>query len=122
MNDWRLCYQLIAMFRMCVGQFQKVRPTSEANLGSSYDYASIMHYSTTSGSKNGQPTMVPLRPVPAGVVIGQRSTLSDIDIAEIQRMYNCNGQTPPGNPSALPPSIRCRWNALPNREIHDIDF
>lgn len=49
-----------------------------------YDYGSIMHYGATSFSKNGQPTIVPLR---AGVTIGQRNGLSTNDRLTIAHLY-----------------------------------
>ena len=50
-----------------------------------YDYGSIMHYPATAFSKNGQPTIVPLKP--GGNQIGQRSGLSAGDIAAVKFMY-----------------------------------
>ena len=55
-------------------------------LGLPYDYDSVMHYSGTSFSKNGKPTM---RPYKEDAQIGQRKTLSPTDIAEIRKFYNC---------------------------------
>ncbi len=52
-----------------------------------YDYASIMHYPATAFSTNGQPTIVPLQPLPPGIVIGQRNGLSAGDIAGVHMMY-----------------------------------
>ena len=52
-----------------------------------YDYGSIMHYPPTAFSVNGQPTIVALQPIPAGVTVGQRTGLSAGDIAGVQAMY-----------------------------------
>ncbi|HAT8179602.1 TPA: peptidase [Legionella pneumophila] len=49
-----------------------------------YDYGSIMHYGRLAFSKNGQPTIIPLID---GVEIGQRTHLSEKDIAAIKAMY-----------------------------------
>jgi len=49
----------------------------------SYDYGSIMHYSATAFSKNGQPTIR----VKGGQPIGQRKGLSKGDIAAIRLAY-----------------------------------
>lgn len=49
-----------------------------------YDYGSIMHYPRWAFSKNGKDTIVPLQ----DVEIGQRSTLSDGDIAAVETMYD----------------------------------
>ncbi|XP_059620602.1 zinc metalloproteinase nas-13-like [Phlebotomus argentipes] len=55
-----------------------------------YDYGSVMHYSSTAFSINGQPTIVPIQ---SGVTIGQRLGMSELDIKRLNRMYNCpNGQ------------------------------
>lgn len=51
----------------------------------SYDYESIMHYSVTAFSKNGKPTIQPLKP--GGEKIGQRNGLSAGDIAGVRAMY-----------------------------------
>lgn len=51
----------------------------------SYDYESIMHYSATAFSKNGKPTIEPLKP--GGEKIGQRDGLSAGDIAGVRAMY-----------------------------------
>jgi hypothetical protein len=52
-----------------------------------YDYGSIMHYPPTAFSINGQPTIVALQPIPAGVVMGQRTGLSPGDIAGVGMLY-----------------------------------
>jgi hypothetical protein len=49
-----------------------------------YDYGSIMHYPSDAFSRNGEPTIVPRQ---AGVVIGQREALSDMDVATVRTMY-----------------------------------
>lgn len=49
-----------------------------------YDYSSIMHYPRWAFSKNGEDTIVPLQ---NDVEIGQRDTLSELDIAAIEAMY-----------------------------------
>lgn len=52
-----------------------------------YDYGSIMHYPPTAFSINGQPTIVPRQPLPAGVTLGQRESLSAGDIQGVAMMY-----------------------------------
>jgi len=56
------------------------------NQGSTYDYASIMHYGTTAFSTNGKPTMIPRK---SGTIIGEAKQLSPMDIAEVRHLYRC---------------------------------
>lgn len=73
--------------------FQNIVPGREGNFNQHitdgddygrYDYGSIMHYGSMAFSRNGQPTIVPLRP---GVTIGQRNGLSAGDVATVRAMY-----------------------------------
>lgn len=50
-----------------------------------YDYGSIMHYPSWAFSKNGEDTIVPLQD---GIEIGQRTHLSEGDLAAIAEMYD----------------------------------
>jgi len=52
-----------------------------------YDYGSIMHYPPDAFSINGQPTIIALQPLPAGVVMGQRNGLSAVDLAGVLMLY-----------------------------------
>jgi len=52
-----------------------------------YDFGSIMHYPRNAFSNNGQDTIVPIHPLPPGVVMGQRNGLSAGDIAAVHQMY-----------------------------------
>src|SRR5579871_3716405 len=49
-----------------------------------YDYDSVMHYSATGFSTNGQPTIQVNTP---GATIGQRAGMSSGDIAEVRDAY-----------------------------------
>lgn len=51
-----------------------------------YDYESILHYGAYAFTKNGLKT---IEPKIAGVTIGQRSYLSELDIKKVNIMYNC---------------------------------
>jgi hypothetical protein len=50
-----------------------------------YDYCSIMHYSTTGGAKSGLKAFTVLRP--ASCTVGQRQAMSTKDIETIKRIY-----------------------------------
>lgn len=49
-----------------------------------YNYQSIMHYSPYAFSKNGEKTIIPLQ---EGVIIGQRDTISPLDVIAIKTLY-----------------------------------
>ncbi|XP_053661515.1 seminal metalloprotease 1-like [Anopheles marshallii] len=51
-----------------------------------YDYGSVMHYSSTAFSKNGEKTIVPKDP---NAAIGQRVGMSERDISKLNHMYKC---------------------------------
>ncbi|CAB4031273.1 zinc metallo ase nas-4-like, partial [Paramuricea clavata] len=76
------------------------------SMGYAYDYESIMHYGRKFFTSNGKDTIrVRRRPglgnVSLGHVnMGQRKRLSDIDVAQINAMYNCNK-------IATPTSAKC---------------
>jgi hypothetical protein len=82
------------------GNFSKM--TTSFNPGA-YDYASIMHYPATAFSINGQATIVT---IPAGIPIGQRSTLSTLDVSGVRAMYpaTTGGTTPPTPPPPTTPT------------------
>jgi predicted SnoaL-like aldol condensation-catalyzing enzyme len=65
-----------------IHNFDQYSSEEGIDLGS-YDFGSIMHYGQTAFSRNGQPTIVPLR----GEAIGQRDHLSAGDIAGVKAMY-----------------------------------
>jgi len=79
--------------------FDKYDSTYVNTQSTQYDYGSVMHYDAYAFTSNGRPTIVPLQ---ANVVIGQRTTMSSIDLQEIRMFYNCSatGQTFP--PSTTP--------------------
>ncbi|MFD7874408.1 M12 family metallopeptidase [Streptomyces sp. NPDC059766] len=54
----------------------------------SYDYGSIMHYPPTAFAVDGsRPTVIARQPLPPGVVMGQRTGLSQGDIDAVHAMY-----------------------------------
>jgi len=56
------------------------------NLGTPYDYQSVMHYNKFAFTKNGQDTITT---IPNQVPFGGASRMSDIDIQRINRLYQC---------------------------------
>ncbi|XP_053179338.1 hatching enzyme 1.2-like [Scomber japonicus] len=64
--------------------FNKVQTN---NLGTPYDFDSVMHYSKYAFSRNGQPTIV-ARSNP-NLNFGGAKTLSPNDIARVNRLYKC---------------------------------
>jgi len=64
--------------------FKKLRANGVTNFGLGYDYDSIMHYGPFAFSKNGKPTIVPLK---ANAKIGEARQLSPKDVETLRRMY-----------------------------------
>ncbi|XP_056401090.1 embryonic protein UVS.2-like [Hyla sarda] len=88
------------------------------NLSLPYDYSSVMHFDKYAYTSNDLPTIKPT-PDP-NVPIGQRDGLSVLDVAKINKLYNCNVcstllNTPSGNfsspnyPSNYPNNMNCVW-------------
>lgn len=73
--------------------FEKYSKDSLDVQGLTYDFDSIMHYTTNAFSKNGKDTIKVInRHVYAdqgSPTVGQRNHLSKGDIAVINRLYNC---------------------------------
>eukprot|EP00096_Caligus_rogercresseyi_P007284 TRINITY_DN25100_c0_g1_i1.p1 TRINITY_DN25100_c0_g1~~TRINITY_DN25100_c0_g1_i1.p1 ORF type:complete len:320 (+),score=-0.73 TRINITY_DN25100_c0_g1_i1:158-1117(+) len=55
----------------------------------SYDYDSIMHYSTLSFSKDKRRKMATIRPLKPGIKIGQRIMLSPVDCMKLNHQFSC---------------------------------
>ncbi|KAI4877816.1 hypothetical protein NFI96_026055 [Prochilodus magdalenae] len=55
------------------------------NLGTPYDYGSVMHYGKFAFSKNGQPTIIPI-PDP-NVSIGRATEMNNNDILRVNKLY-----------------------------------
>jgi hypothetical protein len=67
------------------GQFVQ-RPSLYMDLGT-YDYDSIMHYEQNAFGINGGTTIMPVGPLPPGVMLGQRDHISQGDISAIGTVY-----------------------------------
>ncbi|XP_058459624.1 seminal metalloprotease 1-like [Malaya genurostris] len=61
------------------------------NYDAEYDYGSVMHYSSTAFSSNGQKTIVALKDT--AEKMGQRDGMSKTDILKINKMYDCITET-----------------------------
>ncbi|XP_069489160.1 hatching enzyme 1.2-like isoform X1 [Ambystoma mexicanum] len=70
------------------GMERDFRKVNTNNLGTRYDYASIMHYSKNTFSRNGRPTIVP-KPDP-NVAIGTSRQFTSTDINKINLLYCSN--------------------------------
>lgn len=85
-------YVRIDKFNMNVNQQWEFEPIPKNEWSvdvDKYDYGSIMHYGRSASSKNAEDTIVPLKPLPEGVFMGQQNGLSDTDIYKINKLYKC---------------------------------
>jgi hypothetical protein len=69
--------------------FDKLDLDSYLDLGTPYDYSSIMHYSSTAFRK--MPGQITLR-AKKGRIPGRREVLTKIDVEEIRKLYRCNSR------------------------------
>ncbi|KAK2853435.1 hypothetical protein Q5P01_006096 [Channa striata] len=69
------------------GMEYNFRKIETINLGTPYDYNSVMHYGRFDFSWNGQPTIIPI-PDP-NVAIGTATQMSPTDILRVNRLYRC---------------------------------
>lgn len=68
--------------------FKKYEADRVEDFDAKYDYGSILHYSATAFSKNGEATIVALQPE-GQLQMGQRLALSTADIIRLNTMYKC---------------------------------
>ncbi|XP_075693166.1 astacin-like metalloendopeptidase [Rhinoderma darwinii] len=98
------------------------------NLGLEYDYSSVMHYGKYAYARNYWEQTI--QPIPDNaVLIGQRIGLSNLDVAKINRLYNCSVCSSvlsgdqgiffsASNPSNYPNNYNCSWLIrIPNRKV-----
>ncbi|KAI8046685.1 hypothetical protein M5D96_002898 [Drosophila gunungcola] len=69
--------------------FEKSSSRTQSGFGVEYDYGSVMHYSATSFTRNGQPTLKALRVTSDASQMGQRRGFSAGDVRKINAMYKC---------------------------------
>ncbi|KAM4602466.1 low choriolytic enzyme-like [Polymixia lowei] len=72
------------------GQEHNFDKIATRNLGTPYDYNSVMQYSRFAFSRNRQPTILPIPD--NNVVIGRATEMSAVDILRVNRLYNCTSQ------------------------------
>ncbi|XP_060695153.1 astacin-like metalloendopeptidase [Hemiscyllium ocellatum] len=97
------------------------------NLGTKYDYGSVMQYGRTAFSKNGQPTMLPIPD--SDIELGQMRGLSTMDVYKVNKLYKCStcktytylkvcgnsfvadvgSLTSPNYPGLYPNNADCKW-------------
>uniref|UniRef100_W5MG15 Metalloendopeptidase n=1 Tax=Lepisosteus oculatus TaxID=7918 RepID=W5MG15_LEPOC len=82
------------------------RVNNTNNLGTPYDYNSVMHYGRYAFSRNREPTIVP-KPDP-NVAIGRATQMDRLDVERINRLYQCCKNST----SALLQKI-ANWNISP---------
>uniref|UniRef100_A0A182MN16 Metalloendopeptidase n=1 Tax=Anopheles culicifacies TaxID=139723 RepID=A0A182MN16_9DIPT len=85
-DDWvKILYENIKSGTK--NNFEKATKGSTNNFGVSYDYGSIMHYSSNAFSTNGRSTIEAKKPFSG--TMGQRIEFSKSDLAKINLMYGC---------------------------------
>ncbi len=70
--------------------FQPIPHTEIDSLGVPYDPGSIMHFSPDAYSKNGNDTLRVRDNVTFEGQVGQRDSLSDLDVRQIELFYGCH--------------------------------
>lgn len=92
--------------------FKKYSSAQVDLLNMPYDYGSVLHYSAYAFAKDRH--KMTIEPKQAGVTIGQRVRLSDLDAKKVQILYGCvprpssPGQTPAPSSNPItnqPPSV-----------------
>uniref|UniRef100_A0A8D0AU73 Metalloendopeptidase n=1 Tax=Sander lucioperca TaxID=283035 RepID=A0A8D0AU73_SANLU len=84
-RDQHVRIQLQNVIRGMEHNFRKI---NTRNLGTPYDYGSVMHYGRFAFSRNRQPTIVPIPD--NNVDIGRATQMSPTDILRVNLLYNCS--------------------------------
>ena len=88
--------------------FDKFATHEITDLKAPYDTCSIMHYGANTFSKNRRPTITVIKSS-GKCTIGQRTSLSPIDIKKLNTLYKCTGHTQVGDASTTPrPNYKCK--------------
>ncbi|KAL3116739.1 hypothetical protein niasHT_002537 [Heterodera trifolii] len=69
--------------------FEKLSAIGLSNYDEPYDYFSIMHYESTEGSKNGNPTITANAPAYTNL-IGKSTDFTEGDLKRVNRAYRCH--------------------------------
>lgn len=80
--------------------FSKAKSGEASGYGVPYDYGSVLHYSSTAFSKNGQPTIE--AKTKSNEKMGQREGFSKKDIEKVNKMYQCQKATGADSTTARP--------------------
>nr|QOU09482.1 high choriolytic enzyme [Sander lucioperca] len=84
-RDRHVRSQLRNVIRGMEHNFRKIK---RRNLGTPYDYGSVVHYGRFAFSRNRQPTIVPIPD--NNVDIGRATQMSPTDILRVNLLYNCS--------------------------------
>ncbi|XP_041788195.1 zinc metalloproteinase nas-4 isoform X2 [Anopheles merus] len=102
-DDWvRIRYENIKAGTS--NNFEKAKKGTTNSFGVAYDYASIMHYSSNAFSTNGNPTIEAKRA--GGNKMGQRQAFSSSDLAKLNAMYGCKGNSAAATSSGTSPQTQ----------------
>uniref|UniRef100_UPI00398F09A1 astacin-like metalloendopeptidase isoform X2 n=1 Tax=Pristiophorus japonicus TaxID=55135 RepID=UPI00398F09A1 len=111
-------YITILIQNVIPGQQNNFNLQKTNNLGTEYDYGSIMHYGRTAFAKPGLKVMLP-KP-DSDIELGQYRGLTTKDVHKINKLYNCDicgnmliansGHfTTPNFPGLYPNNADCKW-------------
>ncbi|KAM3723036.1 Zinc metalloproteinase nas-4 [Dirofilaria immitis] len=84
-------------------------------LNESYDYSSIMHYGPYAFSGNGRRTIIALKP--GAGKMGQRESLTEIDIRKINKLYHCQQKSTQEN--SIEDNVEITKSIVPLKPINE---